>query len=73
MARVFFVTGVNRSGTTLVTSAVTEATGGATLTAGHLARHIPTLDRFLATAKKRGVTPDRGVDRLPVSESTPEE
>jgi len=73
MARVFFVTGFNRSGTTLVTSAVTEATGGATLTAGHLARYIPTLDRFLVTAKKRGLAPDRGVDRLPVSESTPEE
>jgi hypothetical protein len=73
MARVFFVTGFNRSGTTLVTSAVTEATGGATLTAGHLARHIPTLERFLVTAKKRGAAPDRGVDRLPVSESTPEE
>lgn len=64
MVRVVFVTGFNRSGTTLVTSAVTDATGGTTLTAGHLARHIPTLDRFLATAKKKGITPDRGVDRL---------
>ncbi len=73
MARVVFITGFNRSGTTLVTSAVTQAAGARTLTVGDLARHLPSLERFLATASKRGTVSDRGVDRLPVSESTPEE
>lgn len=73
MARVLFITGFNRSGTTLVTSAATEATGAVTLTVGHLARRMPTLDRFLASSSKQATAPDRGVDRLPVNESTPEE
>lgn len=73
MARVLFITGFNRSGTTLVTSAVTEAACAATLTVGHLARRMPTVERFLATARKQATAPDRGVDRLPVSDSTPEE
>ncbi|HEX9034985.1 MAG TPA: sulfotransferase [Streptosporangiaceae bacterium] len=72
-ARILFITGFNRSGTTLVTSAVTEATGAATLTTGHLARQMPALDRFLTSARKQATAPDRGVDQLPVSESTPEE
>jgi sulfotransferase family protein len=73
VARVIFVNGFNRSGTTLVTAAVTEATHGATLTVGHLAPHLPGVDRFLRTSRKRATAPDRGVDRLPVNESTPEE
>jgi sulfotransferase family protein len=73
MARVLFITGFNRSGTTLVTSAVTQATQARTLTVGDLARHMPSVRRFLATASKHGTVIDRGVDRLPVSESTPEE
>jgi len=70
---VVFVSGYHRSGTTLVTTAATEATKGTTLTAGHLARHIPTLQRFLQAAPTRTRVPDRGVDRLPATESTPEE
>jgi hypothetical protein len=70
---VLFVNGFHRSGTTLLTAAVTEATGATTLTAGHLARHLPNLDRFLRSARQRAEPPDRGVDRLPVDESTPEE
>lgn len=73
MARVIFVNGFNRSGTTLVTAAVTDATNASTLTVGDLARHLPSVDKFLAVARKRSTTPDRGVDRLPVTESTPEE
>ncbi|HEX9624429.1 MAG TPA: sulfotransferase [Streptosporangiaceae bacterium] len=73
MARVLFITGFNRSGTTLVTSAVTQAKQARTLTVGDLARHMPSVKRFLATASKQGNVIDRGVDRLPVSESTPEE
>jgi hypothetical protein len=71
--RVVFVSGYHRSGTTLVTAAATEATKGTTLTAGHLARHIPSLHRFLQAAPTRARVPDRGVDRLPATESTPEE
>src|SRR5262249_53418100 len=40
---------------------------------GHLARHMPSIDRFLRASRKRAAAPDRGVDRLPVNESTPEE
>lgn len=73
MARVLFITGFNRSGTTLVTSAVTQAARGRTLTVGDLARHMPSVQRFLAAASRHGTVTDRGVDRLPVTESTPEE
>lgn len=73
MARVLFITGFNRSGTTLVTSAATKAANAETLTVGDLARHMPSVDRFLTSARKQATVPDRGVDRLPVSESTPEE
>jgi Sulfotransferase family len=73
VTRVLFITGFNRSGTTLVTSAVTQAAQARTLTVGDLARHMPSLQRFLATERKHGTVTDRGVDRLPVSESTPEE
>jgi hypothetical protein len=67
------VSGFNRSGTTLVTSAATRATKGGTLTVGHMARHMPSIDRFLRDAKEKGSTPDRGVDQLLITESTPEE
>jgi Sulfotransferase family len=73
MARVLFITGFNRSGTTLITTAVTQAVSARTLTVGDLARHLPSLQRFLTTASKHGTVFDRGVDRLPVSEATPEE
>lgn len=73
MARVLFVAGFNRSGTTLITSAATEAAGATTLTVGDLARHMPSIDDFLKTSREQGTTPDRGVDRLPVTESMPEE
>lgn len=73
MARVLFITGFNRSGTTLVTSAVTQAAQARTLTVGDLARHMPSVRRFLTAASKHGMVTDRGVDRLPVSEWTPEE
>ncbi len=72
---VLFVNGFHRSGTTLATTAATVATGGVTLTVGHLARRIPSLDRFLRASHEapHDAPPDRGVDRLPVTESTAEE
>lgn len=73
MARVMFIMGFNRSGTTLLTSAVTQAAQARTLTVGDLARHMPSVQRFLAAASRHGMVFDRGVDRLRVTESTPEE
>jgi len=73
VTQILFVSGFNRSGTTLVTSAATAATKGGTLTVGHMARHMPSIDHFLREAKEKGTTPDRGVDQLRITESTPEE
>ena len=70
---VLFVSGFHRSGTTVVAASATVACGGATVTAGDLARHIPSLRRFLEAAGSRVRAPDRGVDRLAVTASTPEE
>jgi hypothetical protein len=72
-ANVLFINGFHRSGTTLLTSAATEATGGVTLTVGYLARQLPALRYFLRVQRRNNRTPDRGVDHLPVTESTPEE
>ena len=72
-AKVLFVNGFHRSGTTLLATAATEATGGATLTVGHLARHLPALRSFLRVERRNNRTPDRGVDNLPVTDATPEE
>ena len=69
--RLLFVNGFHRSGTTVMTSAVTEAVGGITTTVGLLARHIPTLDAFLQALPAGTV--DRGADRLEVTPQTAEE
>jgi hypothetical protein len=69
--RVIFINGFHRSGTTVITSAVTEAVGGVTTTVGILARHIPTLDALLRSQQAGAV--DRGVDRLEITPQTPEE
>jgi hypothetical protein len=73
VTQILFVSGFNRSGTTLVTSAATAATKGGTLTVGHMARHMPSIEQFLSDAKEKGTTHDRGVDQLLITESTPEE
>jgi len=69
--RVLFVSGFHRSGTTLAATAVTAATGGTTLTVGHLADRIPSVAAFLAAT--RDAPADRGVDRVTVTAATPEE
>jgi hypothetical protein len=69
---VLFINGFHRSGTTVMTSAITEAVGGVTTTVGHLARHIPTLEAFLDSLDSDGDV-DRGVDRLAVTATTAEE
>lgn len=68
---ILFINGFHRSGTTAITLAITDALGGITTTVGHLARYIPTLERFLDPLVSGGV--DRGVDRLEASRNTPEE
>jgi hypothetical protein len=68
---VLFVSGFHRSGTTLVASALTDATRGTTLTVGYLAERIPGLAALLQRTRDSPV--DRGVDRLPVTAETPEE
>jgi Sulfotransferase family len=68
---VLFINGFHRSGTTVTTSAVTEAVDGVTTTVGVLARHIPTLDAFLKTAPAAAA--DRGADRLRITPQTAEE
>ena len=73
MPRVIFISGFNRSGTTLVTSAATQAAQATTLTVGYLATQMPKLAAFMRDCAEKGIVPDRGVDRLPVTESTPEE
>jgi sulfotransferase family protein len=73
VTQILFVSGFNRSGTTLVTSAATKATKGGTLTVGHLAKHMPSVDEFLRESKEKGTSPDRGVDQLKITETTPEE
>ncbi len=70
---VVFVNGFHRSGTTLLATAATEATGGVTLTVGDLAGYLPALRYFLRVQRRNHRTPDRGVDNLPVTDSTPEE
>jgi hypothetical protein len=72
---VLFINGFHRSGTTVMTSAVTEAVGGVTTTVAHLARHIPTLEVFLDSlvAGELEQSVDRGVDRLTITASTAEE
>jgi hypothetical protein len=69
--RLVFINGFHRSGTTVMTSAVTEAVGGVTTTVGVLARQIETLGAFLETVSAGTV--DRGADRLPITPDTAEE
>lgn len=68
--RLLFINGFHRSGTTVMTSAVTEAVDGVTTTVGGLAAHIPPLHSFLA---QTAMGADRGADRLPVTPQTTEE
>jgi Sulfotransferase family len=68
---ILFINGFHRSGTTAITFAATDALGGITTTVGHLARHIPTLERFLDPRASGSI--DRGVDRLEANANTPEE
>jgi hypothetical protein len=69
--RLLFVNGFHRSGTTVMTSAVTDAIGGTTTTVGVLGRSIPTLGAFLDTHVEGTV--DRGADHLHITAQTAEE
>ena len=69
---IIFVNGLHRSGTTVVAEAVTEASDGATVTAGMIAESNPDL-RELLDAAASGLTVDRGVDARQLSPDLPEE
>jgi hypothetical protein len=68
---IVFVNGFHRSGTTVLTAALTEALPARTTTVADLGRHIPSLKQLLQTLDREKL--DRGVDRLEVSASMPEE
>jgi hypothetical protein len=71
---ILFITGFNRSGTTVLVDAVAAATAGAPLTAGDLARHgAPGLAARLRRIFDSADPIDRGVDGRLVTESMPEE
>jgi hypothetical protein len=68
-----FVTGFQRSGTTVITEALAAAMGGKPLTAGALASFLPELARMLDAVEGGASMCDRGVDRRPVTRSMAEE
>lgn len=67
---VIFVTGLHRSGTTVVTKALASASGGTSLTVGDLAAYLPGL-RELCQDPASPI--DRGVDRQKVAPDLVEE
>lgn len=69
-----FVTGLHRSGTTVLAESLVRASDGVGLTAGHLARYLPELRRLLAQSSADGSARiDRGVDRRRIEPALPEE
>ncbi|GAB2815212.1 hypothetical protein GCM10022221_11380 [Actinocorallia aurea] len=71
---IIFVSGFNRSGTTVLLEAVAAATGGAPFTVGDLIRHgSPGMAARLRALVEAPVPVDRGVDARPVTDATPEE
>jgi hypothetical protein len=71
--RIIFVNGLHRSGTTVITEAAMDATGGVTLTAGAIAQVNADVRALLDAVAADEVSVDRGVDRRKVSPSLPEE
>lgn len=71
---ILFVSGFNRSGTTVLQEAVAAATGGRPLTVGDIMRHCsPELAGRLRRIVEAAEPVDRGVDRRQVTADTPEE
>ena len=71
---ILFISGFNRSGTTVLLEAVAAATGGSPFTVGDLIRHgTPELAARLSALVDSPDPVDRGVDPRKVTRSTPEE
>ncbi|MEO5876063.1 MAG: sulfotransferase [Streptosporangiaceae bacterium] len=71
---IVFISGFNRSGTTVLLEAVAAATGGTPFTVGDLIRHgTPELAARLSALVDSPNPVDRGVDPRPVTRATPEE
>ncbi|ROO91229.1 sulfotransferase family protein [Actinocorallia herbida] len=71
---IIFVSGFNRSGTTVLLEAVAAASGGTPFTVGDLIRHgSPGLSSRLTALVEAPEPVDRGVDARPVTGATPEE
>lgn len=71
---ILFVSGFNRSGTTVLQESVAAATGGAPLTVRDLIQHSsPALAGRLRRIVESLTPVDRGVDSRPVTGDTPEE
>ncbi|MDX6738330.1 sulfotransferase [Actinocorallia sp. A-T 12471] len=71
---IIFVSGFNRSGTTVLLEAVAAASGGEPFTVGDLIRHgSPGLSARLDALVSAPEPVDRGVDARPVTDATPEE
>lgn len=71
---ILFISGFNRSGTTVLLEAVAAATGGSPFTVGDLIRHgTPELAARLSALVDSPDPVDRGVDPRQVTRSTPEE
>jgi len=71
-APVIFVNGLHRSGTTVIAEAATEASDGATVTAGMIAESNADL-RELLDAAANGLAVDRGVDARQLTPDLAEE
>ncbi|WP_106397740.1 sulfotransferase [Actinocorallia populi] len=71
---ILFVSGFNRSGTTVLLEATAAATGGEPFTVGDLIRYgSPGLAERLRALVEADEPVDRGVDARPVTAATPEE
>ena len=73
MTSIYFVTGLHRSGTTVISEAIADAVGGSMITVSDLAKHIPHLDDLVSNSDVSGTTPNQNGNGSEISQSTPAE
>ena len=73
MTSIYFVTGLHRSGTTVVSEAIADAVSGSMITVSDLAKHIPRLDELVSNMDVSGTTPNQNGNGREISQSTPTE
>jgi hypothetical protein len=71
--QITFVTGFQRSGTTVLTEAIAQAVPAPCLTVGDLAQYAPAVAELLASLDERTTPLDRGVDARPLEAGMAEE